>query len=302
MCKGSPPRSLCLRDRSALLVLGAPAGPGTGRPSRRTGRGSSRSTPPSSKGIVANFPRVTRVSLNPLGFERINAIRAAKGRPCLDPSAGSPVGGRSREGPWPAAGRPSASPEATVKRAPAICRSASTTACCASSRLSGPGQSRTPAPASPRPTYQLSHMTALQRNLDIRNDGRQHQQVLAEMDLQHDQRRRGQRFEPLRELHDHPERHGAATWAEFPYNSNYRAWSLNGTVWRNALGARTRTIQYVSDRPRDAGLAQLKALLADGYVLVFGTYINSWVFNDGRRRHLDHGRRRRPSASMWPII
>ena len=72
------------------------------------------------------------------------------------------------------------------------------------------------------------------------------------------------------------ERHGAASWADFPYDSNYTAWCLNGAAWRSALGVRTRTTAYVYNASTDLGLEQIKELLTDGYIVVFGTFINSW--------------------------
>ncbi len=43
--------------------------------------------------IVANWPRITRVGVNRLGFERVNKVRAGKGKPPLDPLSVAPIGG-----------------------------------------------------------------------------------------------------------------------------------------------------------------------------------------------------------------
>jgi hypothetical protein len=72
------------------------------------------------------------------------------------------------------------------------------------------------------------------------------------------------------------QKHGLATWAEFPYDSNYRAWCLSPTVWRNALYARAATTGKILDVDTEAGLTRVKELLNNGYVLNFATYINSW--------------------------
>jgi hypothetical protein len=65
--------------------------------------------------------------------------------------------------------------------------------------------------------------------------------------------------------------HGCATWAEFPYDGNYRAWCLNPAVWRAAIGRKTDPCVMLWDVDTDAGLAKLKALLAGGYVVTFAT-------------------------------
>jgi len=71
---------------------------------------------------------------------------------------------------------------------------------------------------------------------------------------------------------------GCATWAAFPYDSNYRQWCTDPTVWRNAINTRLSATGYVDAVDTDAGLQNVKALLANGYVLNFATNINSWQF------------------------
>jgi len=78
------------------------------------------------------------------------------------------------------------------------------------------------------------------------------------------------------------EKNGAAKWAEFPYDSNYTAWSLDPTVWKNAISARTNAVQYVYNVSTGAGLTLVKQLLTNGYILVFGTYVNSWQFTTAK--------------------
>lgn len=74
-------------------------------------------------------------------------------------------------------------------------------------------------------------------------------------------------------------KHGAPTWAEVPYDgTDYKSWSLNPSVWRNAISVRTNPVQYVYNVSTDAGLDQVKQLLTNGYILILGTYINSWQF------------------------
>ncbi|MCB9757576.1 MAG: C1 family peptidase [Candidatus Omnitrophica bacterium] len=74
------------------------------------------------------------------------------------------------------------------------------------------------------------------------------------------------------------ENNGAPTWAELPYNSDYLSWPTNAQIWRNALNARINPVQYTRDINTPAGLEQLKQLLNNGYILIFGTYIYDWRF------------------------
>jgi C1A family cysteine protease len=69
---------------------------------------------------------------------------------------------------------------------------------------------------------------------------------------------------------------GAATWADMPYDSNYLQWSLDANVWRNAINYRMAQTGKVSDVDTPTGLANLKALLANGYVVNYATDIYGW--------------------------
>ena len=76
---------------------------------------------------------------------------------------------------------------------------------------------------------------------------------------------------------------GAATWKDFPYSgtdiaANYREWDLNAADWRKAVGFRMAEVGRVSNIHESAGLGQLKAMLNNGYVLVFCTKIWGWRF------------------------
>jgi C1A family cysteine protease len=72
---------------------------------------------------------------------------------------------------------------------------------------------------------------------------------------------------------------GCATWAEFPYDGDYREWVYDApAVWRNAIQYRTDQTGSVLGLDTGAGLENLKTLLADGYILNFGTYIHSWQY------------------------
>lgn len=69
---------------------------------------------------------------------------------------------------------------------------------------------------------------------------------------------------------------GATSWATVPYDSNYTSWPQSAPVYRGALPFRTNPVQYVYQVSTTDGLQRVKELLANGYVLVYGTYINSW--------------------------
>ncbi len=72
------------------------------------------------------------------------------------------------------------------------------------------------------------------------------------------------------------QKHGAVRWSEFPYDSNYRQWCLDTAAWRRAIKFRTDPVQYVYGVSSETGLEQVKQLLINGNILIFGTYINSW--------------------------
>lgn len=124
--------------------------------------------------------------------------------------------------------------------------------------------------------YTLTHMTAMARNWDAKNGGDQF------------------RFSPKwtynmvnggndagswhYDAYAIAQKHGLATWAEFPYDSNYRAWCMNSDVWRNAINVRADQSGKVASVNTDTGLSQLKQLLLNGYVLNYATYVNSWTW------------------------
>lgn len=73
---------------------------------------------------------------------------------------------------------------------------------------------------------------------------------------------------------------GAAKWSEFPYDSNYLAWDLNSADWVNAIYNRMNPVTYVTSASSSTGLSQIKQLLANGYIVTYGTYINSWQYTN----------------------
>ena len=77
---------------------------------------------------------------------------------------------------------------------------------------------------------------------------------------------------------------GCPSWADFPYigstspPSNYLGWSTNAAVWRSAIPNRFQQIGSVQAVDTTAGLANLKALLGNGYVLLYATNIYDWQY------------------------
>ena len=71
-------------------------------------------------------------------------------------------------------------------------------------------------------------------------------------------------------------KHGTATWAEFPYDSDYREWCLVPSTWYDAIFRRFNDYGYVNSTNTDTGIGLVKQMLLNGYVLNFPTYINSW--------------------------
>jgi C1A family cysteine protease len=223
--------------------------------------------------IVANWERIHSIGLNPLGFERVNKVRADKGKPALDPSIVRPAGDEV-EGALAARGvavldasaatimagdLPVSVDNSLLRFFPPI-RSQGSLGSCASFAST---------------YYQLSYMTALQRNLDIRDpaDNTNKYSPKWTYNMVNGGTNEGSTFYDNYAI---LEKHGASTWAAFPYDSNFTAWCLDTAAWRNALSVRTRVTQYVYDASTAPGLEQIKSLLTDGYVVVFGTYISSW--------------------------
>ncbi len=73
-------------------------------------------------------------------------------------------------------------------------------------------------------------------------------------------------------------KHGCISWSNFPEDSDYRGWNTNPDHWKAAIPSRMNTVQYVYNMDTQTGIDQAKQLLNNGYVLTYGTYINSWVF------------------------
>lgn len=73
-------------------------------------------------------------------------------------------------------------------------------------------------------------------------------------------------------------KNGGATWADFPYNTNYLEWCTDPAVWRRAISNRFDTTGQVTGMDTSTGIDNLKALLNNGYVCVYATNISGWQF------------------------
>lgn len=72
--------------------------------------------------------------------------------------------------------------------------------------------------------------------------------------------------------------HGAPSILEVPYSaSDFKSWSTNPDHWKNAIKYRT-TVMTSMPMDTNASMATAKQYLANGHVIVIGTYINSWVY------------------------
>ena len=81
------------------------------------------------------------------------------------------------------------------------------------------------------------------------------------------------------------EKHGAATWFEFPYYgendpANYRPWCMYTQTWQNAIRYRTNAVTLVDVPAEDPtpGIQAIKQILNNGHIIVFGTRISTWQF------------------------
>ena len=77
---------------------------------------------------------------------------------------------------------------------------------------------------------------------------------------------------------------GAPYWSSWPYvgdgtnSKNYLEWPLTAEVWREAAKNRLHQTGMVQNIDTATGLQNLKAMLANGYLLVFGTDIYGWQY------------------------
>jgi hypothetical protein len=72
---------------------------------------------------------------------------------------------------------------------------------------------------------------------------------------------------------------GCATYADFPYDGvDYKMWPTTPTVWREALNYRMVAHGTVAGIDTEAGLANAKQMLADGYIFNFPGAFSSYMY------------------------
>ncbi len=74
------------------------------------------------------------------------------------------------------------------------------------------------------------------------------------------------------------EKHGAVTWAEFPYDDDYEGWCLDTDAWKNAMNFRINPPESIISISNDEGLQQLKQMLNNEFVLTFNSFIDWWQY------------------------
>jgi C1A family cysteine protease/PKD repeat protein len=211
-----------------------------------------------------HMQKAGHVRLNPLGLERVNAARAAHGQQALSATDVdlAVVGAEAQTSGTTSALAPGALPvyvdNSTLQYFPPIRSQGSLGSCAQFSAV----------------YYTLTHMTALARNWNAKTGG---DTLRFSPKWTYNMLNGGENVGSWHyDAYAIAQKHGLATWAEFPYDSNYRAWCLNPATWRNALYVRANQSGKVIDVDTDAGLTNLKQFLVNGYVLNYATYINSW--------------------------
>ena len=229
--------------------------------------------------VLTTWPRVDKVNFNQIGRERINKVKALKGKPLLASRAVKALGQEieSTVHFTGALDTPIVLNELLLDDLPVKVDNSTD----AITGLHFPpirSQGSLGSCASFSTTYyQLSYMTALIRGLDIRdpvNNSNKYSPKWSYNMLNGGVDGGSSQYTNLWLL----AWHGAATWAEFPYDTDYLAWCLDTAAWRNALTVRTEPPQYIWHTETDAGLEIIKQLLANGYILTYGTYINDWLY------------------------
>jgi hypothetical protein len=80
--------------------------------------------------------------------------------------------------------------------------------------------------------------------------------------------------------------YGAPTWAEFPYTNDYKSLPTTAAIWRSALGRRIGQTGKITNVNLPAGRQLAKQMLANGFLLNFATFIDSW--KDGSMKVLQN--------------
>ncbi|ODM27923.1 Kelch repeat-containing protein [Acetivibrio mesophilus] len=84
---------------------------------------------------------------------------------------------------------------------------------------------------------------------------------------------------------------GCVFWSDLPYNGNdetdYKSWPTDRNLWEKALNYKIDKMGYIDfsdgtetpiENEHDESLNTIKKMLANGYVLTFGTHVESWTY------------------------
>ncbi|PWB78987.1 MAG: hypothetical protein C3F08_07645 [Candidatus Methylomirabilota bacterium] len=219
------------------------------------------------KTIRDNWPRVKMVHANRLGLERINAHRAKQGKEALKPSLVKPIG-QELESTIEGSGVSIQATFPNMELLGELPDSVDNSTQTFFPPIGDQGELNSCLPFATT-YYQLSYMSALVREpqvLTVYSPKWTYNMINGGDNVG------TQAIDAYNLL----EKHGAATLAEFPYDGDYRAWCLTTSAWQNALSTRTYPFQYLYNAGTDAGIEQIKELLTNGYIPVFGTFIMSW--------------------------
>jgi C1A family cysteine protease len=140
--------------------------------------------------------------------------------------------------------------------------------------------------------YQMTHMWALDQNINVKDPNNFSNKFSPKwtFNLQNKGGTDGLWFTDVLALLS---RHGAPMWSDFPYIGdasnplNYLSWPTDASIWEKAIRYRLDSYGIVelldysnTDTPiineQDPTLLDTKRMLSNGYVLTFGTFIESW--------------------------
>ena len=217
--------------------------------------------------------RVKKVKLNKLGKQRINAHRKAKGlHPRMEADEEPPEIGQDIEGvvgatpdePQTTESLPGDMPSyidnSTLKYFPPIRSQGSLPSC---GVFNGT-------------YYAMTYMYALANDIDAKTGGdAYHLSPKWTYNMVNGGTASGTWYYWAYEI---GQKHGCATYADFPYDSNYREWSRDPVVWREAIDRRFDQYGYVNNTDTDAGINLVKEMILNGYILNIPTYIYSWQY------------------------
>ena len=71
---------------------------------------------------------------------------------------------------------------------------------------------------------------------------------------------------------------GVPLWNDFEPDGEFKEWSADASIWENAINYKIDNTGVVENIDEEEGLYNLKAMINNGYVLVFSTYVFGWNF------------------------